>query len=126
MLSLKIKNARESFGWSQRRLAEEAGLSFSYVGMVESGKIKPSLKSLDKLANALKVDPSFLIEKEPGLLPYQFKDHLTLKEKEFIAQQKNKPWITLASELVNEGVTPDEIKDLMKTVLRVRGIKKQK
>lgn len=125
MLSLKIKSARESFGWSQRRLAEEAGLSFGYVGMVESGRISPSLKALEKLAKALKVDSSFLLEKEPGMLPDQFKNHLSLKEKEFIAQQKNRPWITLSSELANEGVTPDEIKSLMKTILKVREVKRE-
>ena len=119
-ISMKIKNARESQGFSQRDLSVKAGLSASYIGAVEARRINPSINALNKIAAALHVDPSYLIEKEPGVLADQFKDHLSLKEKEFIAKQKNRPWITLASELADEGVTPEEIKDLMKTVFKVR------
>ena len=126
MLSIKIKNARESFGWTQRALADKAGLSSGYIGMVESGKINPSLKALNKIAAALNVESSYLIEKKPGILLDQFNDHLTLKEKEFISQQKNRPWVTLASDLAGEGISPEEIKDLMKTIMKVKGKNKNK
>lgn len=54
-------------------MAEEAGLSLGYIGQVESGRINPSLKALNKIAKALKLDPGFLIEEENGVLLDEYK-----------------------------------------------------
>ena len=53
---------REGRMWTQRRLAQEAGLSPTTVSGIESGRIsRPRFSTLKKLAKALGVDPSELI-----------------------------------------------------------------
>ena len=53
---------REGRMWTQRRLAQEAGLSPTTVSGIESGRIsRPRFSTLKKLAKALGVDPSELL-----------------------------------------------------------------
>ncbi|MBU4534208.1 MAG: transcriptional repressor LexA [Firmicutes bacterium] len=56
-----IREARREQGWNQRRLAEAAGLSPQYLSDIEKGRAKPSLKSLEKIANALSVSVTRLL-----------------------------------------------------------------
>lgn len=56
-----IREARREQGWNQRRLAETAGLSPQYLSDIEKGRAKPSLKSLEKIANALSVSVTRLL-----------------------------------------------------------------
>jgi transcriptional regulator with XRE-family HTH domain len=58
---LAVKALRETRGWSQERLAEEADLNRSYVGEIERGSVVPSLLTLQKLADALGLSPSALM-----------------------------------------------------------------
>ena len=61
-LGRRIKELRQTRGWSQERLAEHAGLDRSYIAGIEVGARNPSLKALDKLATALSVSLSELFE----------------------------------------------------------------
>lgn len=56
-----VRELRESQGWSQEQLAENADLNRSYLGEVERGYKTPSLATADKLAAALKVSLSALV-----------------------------------------------------------------
>ncbi|MFQ5825609.1 MAG: helix-turn-helix domain-containing protein [bacterium] len=58
-----IKKLRNLKGYSQERLAEITGLHRTYIGSVERGERNLSLINLQKIANALEVDPSELIKK---------------------------------------------------------------
>jgi transcriptional regulator with XRE-family HTH domain len=125
-LIIKIKNLRESRGWSQRQFSDKTkelfkdqGLSSSYIGMVESGQINPSLKALDKIAKTLNVEKSYLLEEDPSILIEEYKDHLSLKEKEFVAKQENKPWITMASDFEKQGLTPEQVKNLVQLAMKL-------
>lgn len=51
---------RRRLGWTQHRLAEEAGLSDDMVARVEIGKTGVSFDTIEKLAAALQVDPAEL------------------------------------------------------------------
>lgn len=51
----RIRVLRESKGWSQERLADEAVLDRSYVGGIERGDRNPSLKNIARIADALGV-----------------------------------------------------------------------
>lgn len=51
----RIKELRKLKGISQERLAFNADLDRTYVAGVESGKRNPSVKSLEKILNALDV-----------------------------------------------------------------------
>lgn len=117
-IGLKIKEAREAKGWTQSILAEEAGVSMSLIGMVESGKSNPSLKALDKIAKALGKDPALFMATENTVPLENYKDHLTLKEKALVAQKR--PWITLASELDDGDLTPDEVREVMAVYMKMK------
>ena len=58
---ITVRQARESFGWTQETLADQANLNRSYLGEVERGVVMPSLATIAKLASALRTDMSTLI-----------------------------------------------------------------
>ena len=57
-----VKQHREAKGLSQEQLAFEADLHRTYVSGVERGIRNPTVLILAKLANALGVEPSKLLE----------------------------------------------------------------
>jgi transcriptional regulator with XRE-family HTH domain len=59
-LGKKIKTLRNDAGLSQEKLGELTGLDRTYISDIERGIRNPSLKSLQKLANALKISISDL------------------------------------------------------------------
>lgn len=50
-----IKDLRGKRGLTQAQLAEAAGLSTTYISQLESGLKSPTLKSLEKISQALEV-----------------------------------------------------------------------
>jgi CheY-like chemotaxis protein len=58
-----IKQQRNALGISQEELAERAGLHRTYVSEVERGARNPSIASIEKLAQALKVSFTSLFER---------------------------------------------------------------
>jgi len=62
MLSKKIKELRKKAGWSQQKLAEKTGLSYSVVTKIEQGTAKqPTIQTTIKLANAFSVSLDELV-----------------------------------------------------------------
>ncbi len=62
-MGLRLRLLREKRGLSVRALADLAGIGFSTVHRIETGKKKPRLETLEKLAKALGVSVRDLIEK---------------------------------------------------------------
>lgn len=59
-----LKKLRKQKGWSQEKLAREAGISYQTLIKIEQGRIKnPKLETLIKLAKALGVSIDKLIGK---------------------------------------------------------------
>ena len=56
-----MRKRREDLGWSQMKLAEVAGLHFTYVSSVERGKRNISLNNIVRIASALRADPGELM-----------------------------------------------------------------
>lgn len=60
-LGQKIRELRKKRGLTQVELAVIVNISPVYLGFIENARRLPSLKTLKKLARALKVKPSELI-----------------------------------------------------------------
>lgn len=62
-LARKMRSLRRRYGWTQEKLAEKAALEYKYIQMLE-GKKPPSatLRTLQKLARALNIEPWQLIK----------------------------------------------------------------
>ena len=54
---------REQKSISQRKLAELAGVTNSTISRLEADLVTPDLKTLEKLANALRIDKTLLLTK---------------------------------------------------------------
>jgi transcriptional regulator with XRE-family HTH domain len=55
MLGRRVKKLREGKELSQEKLALEAGLNRAYIGYIERGERNPSIKTMTKIANVLKL-----------------------------------------------------------------------
>lgn len=62
-LGFNLKRLRTMRGWSQERLAFEAGIHRTYISDLERGARNPSILLLEKLAVPLEVSASVLIGK---------------------------------------------------------------
>jgi len=62
-LAAQVKSRRDALGWSQEKLAEEAGTSQVYVSQLENAKRGISIDVLEKLAHALGVKAGDLLGK---------------------------------------------------------------
>src|SRR5215217_9505110 len=70
----EVKRLREAKGWSQTRLAAEAGMSVSGISMIENSHRNLSTTTLAKLAEALGVGVRDLFPLGQAPLP-DFEDH---------------------------------------------------
>lgn len=62
MLEQRIKRLRKKSGWSQQKLAEKAGLSYTVITKIEQGVAKrPSIQTMVKLADAFQIGLDELI-----------------------------------------------------------------
>jgi transcriptional regulator with XRE-family HTH domain len=61
-MAIRLKALRTQRGLSQEALAEKAGLSRTYVARLETARQDPTLSTLEKLAKALGVKVTKLLE----------------------------------------------------------------
>jgi len=61
-LAKNLISLRQSKGWSQEDLADEAGLHRTYVSGIERKVRNPTVTILERLAKALKVAPGRLLD----------------------------------------------------------------
>ena len=61
-ITLKLHYVRTTKKITQIKLSRLTGISQSHISEIELGKQSPTLKTLEKIANALKVNPLELIE----------------------------------------------------------------
>lgn len=54
-LGKRVQKLRKSIGYTQERFAEIVGISRTHIGHIEQGRKSPSLKTLEKIARALKI-----------------------------------------------------------------------
>jgi len=58
---IRVRARRTELGYSQEKLADEAGLHWTFVGQVERGQRNLTLHNIVKLATALQTDPGELV-----------------------------------------------------------------
>ncbi len=61
LLGIRVRAARTAKGWTQRDLAEAAGMHPAYVGSVERGERNIGFDNLVRLAEALDVSLAALL-----------------------------------------------------------------
>ena len=61
-LGSRVRARRSELGLSQEALGDVSGLHWTFIGQVERGRRNISLHNLLRLAEALEVDPSQLVE----------------------------------------------------------------
>lgn len=65
LLGLNVRALRRERGLSQEELAHRAHMERSYVSDLERGTRNPSVRALGRLAEALEVEPSQLLQRPP-------------------------------------------------------------
>jgi transcriptional regulator with XRE-family HTH domain len=58
----RVRTRRQALGWSQERLAEEAGIHWTYVGQIERGRRNVTLHNILRLAQGLGCNPAELVD----------------------------------------------------------------
>jgi len=61
-LGSNVKRLRQEKGWSQEDYADRAGIHRTYVSDIERAARNPTISIVEKLAKALEVSASILIE----------------------------------------------------------------
>jgi transcriptional regulator with XRE-family HTH domain len=109
-LGSKLKSARNKKGFSLREVQKLTDISPSYLSQIENGNLDsyPSKKVLHKLCELYGIKLSSLFGEEIPL-PDDLKD---------IGVE----WITFAEEMKKENLTPDEIKEYIDLVKRLKNL----
>lgn len=61
-LGKKIREIRKKRGLTQEELAWKSGISLNFMGQIERGHKKPSIKTLKKISENLRIAPSSFFE----------------------------------------------------------------
>ncbi len=70
----KIRKLRRERDWTQAELGERAGINYRNITRYESGKLRPGLKVLRKLAAALEVPLDDFMEAQEQAAPAGLRD----------------------------------------------------
>jgi transcriptional regulator with XRE-family HTH domain len=115
-LGEKIRHVRELRKYTLQELSELAGISSTYISDVENQRSNMSIKSLTKVAAALNVDKSYFLDEKATTLDtlaaikgYELPEDI----KEFVASEKSLPYIVMAKNLEDKGITADTVKMLV-------------
>lgn len=57
----RMQRMRKKAGYTQEKLAEKIKVSLTFIGLIETGKRRPSMKTLQKIASALGVKEKDLL-----------------------------------------------------------------
>ncbi len=63
VLAANLRRYRKEARLSQEALAELSGLHRTYIGGIEQARVNVSIRNIERIANALKVDPMLLFAK---------------------------------------------------------------
>lgn len=67
-IGFKLRSIREEHGLTQAELAQFAGVSPGLIGQIEHGKVRPSFKTIQKIAEAIGISPCFFVLDNEGIV----------------------------------------------------------
>ena len=79
-----IKRIRKEKGISQEKLAEACNTATSYIGLMEIYKNVPKLSTIERIANALDVDPLTFF-KDQNKIPLDKELEIQIKKKSILS-----------------------------------------
>ncbi len=116
-LGQRIAAHRSELGISQTAVAERAGLAPSYLSRIENGKIYPTMPTAQKIATALRVPLSELLESTP---PQKKNQGCPVTAKGMCLIDLIDPKWDLGSERRGERYTPRQIRLMRRFTALVR------
>jgi len=120
----KFRYVRELRQMTLSDLSKKCNLSIPYLSDIERGVKRPAMKSLERIADALSVDPWFFMSQTAvtftelaKISNYEPPPDIL----EFVTNQEKLPYILLAKKMSEDGISPeawevliDNIKQLTK------------
>lgn len=104
-LGARVREIRRAKNITQQQLAQEVGVSVSFIGHIERGCRNISIDKLPLLCKALNVSPDDLLKDQPNInLPNRAQSELLMNDPDFfmdvleLAQKIVQRWDTLRSE----------------------------
>ena len=82
-----IRRIRKEKGISQEKLAEACNTATSYIGLMEIYRNVPKLSTIERIANALDVDPLVLFQ-DKEKIPYGQEAEIQSKKDAFLVSMK--------------------------------------
>jgi transcriptional regulator with XRE-family HTH domain len=123
LVNKRVKEWREKKGKSQLWLAEQTGLEQSTISRIENGSSNPSVDAIQKIAKALNIPVSFLVEEDIESIGEtvafeQLFGHLDEETQKFLKDNTSGDFLILAKEAKKANLTLDDIKALIKIIER--------
>ena len=78
-----IKRIRKEKGFSQEKLAEACNTATSYIGLMEIYRNVPKLSTIEKIAQALDVDPLVLF-RDPKRNSLEYESEINIKKERIL------------------------------------------
>ncbi len=69
LLGTRIRRIRQEKGLTLKQIESRVGVSATHVSEIERGKTSPTIKALERIAQALQVPPAYLIDLPPVSVP---------------------------------------------------------
>jgi len=104
LLAYNMKENRNRLGLSQSRLAERAGLSTQYIAMIELSRKFPTPEMLERIADALEIDP-------PELFSIQIAEAQIRKFKKTVLTDIEKAVSIAVMQVIERNIEKLEVSD---------------
>ncbi|MDR3589286.1 MAG: helix-turn-helix transcriptional regulator [Negativicutes bacterium] len=118
-LGHKLRQLRESKGLTQEQLAEKLKKSRGYIGDLENGRRQyPTTKTVKQFADFFKVDNDYFFTENAYLLQ-DLTPHLSIEDREFLMKIDASPYITLARDLQEQKLSPEQVRAVMMAIKQV-------
>lgn len=109
IIGQKIKTRREELGLTLKDIADQIGVASSTISRYETGRIENiKMPVIDSIADALNVNPSWLLGKSDKKNPDIDEDSL------------DSVYLSLARDAQNNGIDPDDIKTAIDMIKKIR------